>query len=196
MAAPAGRPHVLSASLNRGTLGAVFQAYESYLQAAYLESETRIELLAATDEQVLGRLNRWTHGRVFGPDLEIRWQRDDLTYQVLALFEGDTLMPRGTLTVTPITQWDASPIHARLDDAARERTIRLLGVNVAALPPDHPLYDRAGGAWVSDQAGRLLRYPVRDPLATRVGLRCLDYLHHGSPVLTRLCALVPIDQGP
>lgn len=199
MTAPAGpppRPRILVATLSMGALDAVLRAYAAYLPLVYLESETRIELLAASAPLFLDRLSRWTHGRAFGPTLEVRWTRDDLTCSALALFEGDALIPRGDLPTAPITQWEASPLHARIDPAPRERTIILLGVNVAALSPDHALYDPAGGAWMSERAGRLLRYPVRDPLTPRVGLRCLDYTVHGYPALTRLCELVPLPLLP
>lgn len=174
------RPRLLTHSFTLDGLHALLRTHAADLPTVYVESETRIELLTLSD--ALARLGSWTYGRAFGATLEIRWQREDLQIEAHALFEAEQTF----------AGWVDSPLSARLDAQPRSRTVMLLGRNVAALPVHDPLHDAAGGAWVSDQAGRLLRYPVRDAdqKAERVRLTCLDYTVDGYTVLTRLCAIV------
>lgn len=158
----------------------VLERHAERLPYLYLESETRVLLVRLTD-YLAGKLPdvRWQVGRAFGPDLEMRWRRDDLSLEAQWLCEDESAPPG----------WTPSDWNVRLDATAQARNVLLAGVNTLTLPPDHALANAApnGGLWLSDSIGAPLRYPVSDPRAERVVLRCLDYTVGGIVVLTRLC---------
>jgi hypothetical protein len=172
-------PQVLLHTLDRDGFAALLSHQASFLKYAYCESETRVELTYFQPH--LAELPDWTAGRAFGAKLELRWQRDDLHYELQALIE-DHLSGFGG--------WQHAPINARLDATARERFVKLGGINVDKLPIDHVLYDPKGGAWADARSARLLRYPTGDAHAERLRLRCLDYTIAGYTILTRMVEIV------
>jgi hypothetical protein len=175
----ASSPQIFLNTLDREGFAAALTTHANLLKYAYCEAETRTDLLYYQPHQAT--FPDWAQGRAFGAKLELRWRRDDLQYEVQALCE-DHLPGLGG--------WQHAPMNARLDAAPRERLIRLAGVNVSTLPPNHALYDAKGGAWVDPRLPRLLAYPTEDKLAERLRLRCLDYTVMGYTVLTRMVELV------
>ncbi len=180
-------PHLVTASLDEPGLRQTLSTFNPHLETIYLESETRIVLAPLAD--FLGpRITlppvRWLAGRAFGPALEIRWRLEGDLFEATALTESDQA------GMYPAT-WQESQWNALLDPVTRPRDVLLVGVNSAALPPDHVLYNAqpGGGLWIDTRIPRPLSYPVPDPEAARVVLHCLDYLSRGLVVLTRLCAL-------
>ncbi len=182
-------PCVLLATLDEAGLERALTSVAGDLRFVYLESETET-LIAPFSDYGAGRLPalRWTVGRAFGPTLEVRWRRDDLNYDAQALSEGD---------IAPLA-WTTSAWDAQLDPLTRARDVLLAGVNTLTLPVDHVLAKAApdGGMWFSESIARPLRYPVSDPRADRVTLRCVDYLAGRLVVLTRLVDLVPYAPSP
>jgi hypothetical protein len=169
----------------------VLEGYTSQFTLGYLESETRIELLHATDSLIQLRFPRWSHGRLFGDSLEIRWRRDDL------IFEASLLTESAELASSALKAgWTAPPLDAELDPSPLTRTLLLIGVNVATLPTRDPRYDPKGGVWVSDRIARLLRYPIPPDLALakRLGLVVIDYTYRGYPVITRGQRIVAVNE--
>lgn len=171
------KPRVLLAALNAPDLRLTLQAASSELPYVYLESETRVVLMLLAAYLEDNAQTYWTQGRAFGPELEIRWRRDDLSFDVQSLCEDDRALPGWT------------PSDWKLDTDAQPRDVLLAGLNVAALPKDHPLFSTQGGVWIAESIARPLLYPIRDRYATRVVLRCLDYRSGGRVVITRLCDL-------
>ena len=177
-------PHVVMSTLDESTLRRTLGEFSAALTTIYLESETRVVLAPLTDflgPRILLPPVRWLTGRAFGPTLEIRWHLDGDQFAAVALTENGPLPEN----------WQDSPWNKLLDPDTRPRDVLLVGVNSIALPRDHALYNAQpqGGLWIDTRIARPLNYPVSDPKARRVVLRCVDYLSHGLVVLTRLCAL-------
>ncbi len=165
------------AALNAADLLLTLHSMSSELPYVYLESETRVSLVPLAAYLESDAQPFWIQGRAFGPKLEIRWRRDDLTLDVQSLCEDDRVLPGWT------------PSDWKLDAEAQPRDVLLAGINVAALPKDHVLFSPQGGLWVAESIARPLLYPIRDAYAARVVLRCLDYRSAGKVVITRLCDL-------
>lgn len=192
-------PRIVTAALDEAALRQTLADYRAYLIAVYLESETRVVLAPLAD--FLGpRITlppvRWLAGRAFGPALEIRWTLDGTLFEAVALSESDTGPAASQPDTSSPPRWLESAWAARLDPQTRTRTVLLAGLNAASLPADHVLYNAQpqGGLWVETRIPRPLRYPLVDPLARRVALRCVDYLWRGLVVLTRLADFVPFSQ--
>ncbi len=180
-------PRVMLAAPTSDELRRVLGDNAGRLPFIYLESDTRV-ILARLADYLKGALpaSRWSVGRAFGAALEIRWRRDDLSLDAQALCEDESAPPG----------WTPSPWNTQLDAVVHPRNVLLAGVNALNLPPDHVLAQSAreadtGGLWVSESIVRPLYYPVSDPRAERVMLRCVDYLSGGMVVLSRLCDVVP-----
>lgn len=178
------------ATLDSSRLSGVLSAHAASLRYVYLESETRVVLVPFTD--YLHRPSslpnaRWAVGRAFGIDLEIRWRQEDLIVEAQSLSENGSA-PLG---------WMPSDWNSQFDPNPQPRRVLLTGINSTRLPPDHVLYNARpeGGLWVSPSVARPLVYPVSDPRAVRVALRCLDYSVNSIVVMTRLVDLVPYDEG-
>jgi hypothetical protein len=177
-------PRVVTATLDEAALRRVLTEFNASLTTIYLESETRIVLAPLTDflgPKITLPPVRWLSGRAFGPTIEIRWQLQDDQLQAAALTENSK---------TP-SDWQDSGWNALLDAAVRSRDVLLVGTNSLALPRDHILYKAQpqGGLWIETRIPRPLHYPVSDPKAERVVLRCIDYLARGLVVLTRAVEL-------
>ncbi len=110
------RPQIALGALDWNSLFLVIESFSLRLKYAYLESETDISLCTFAEFMAPGgekRRERWTHGRVFGPTLEIRWRNEDLLVEAELLAEED-LVPPG---------WTNCPWNDRLDPDVEQCTI-------------------------------------------------------------------------
>ncbi len=126
----------------------------------------------------------WTHGRAFGPTLEVRWShRRDGQVDLLLLTEGEPC-PQGWES-TPVAE-DEGPLDV---DMAEESTVLLVGTHRRHLASSH----RKAGQdvpheWIETRIPRPLVYPLPEtPEPARwVQLRVKVYRAAGRPVLTRM----------
>jgi len=164
---------------------------EMALPYAYAESEADI-VLTTMDEllngvQLLFRpanprgsnpvipFEGWTHGRAFGRDAELRWDKDGTRYCLLLLTEGG---------VSPA--W--TPLREDFDREWQDRRVMLLGTRTADLDAGHALRSADVTARIETRYPRPLVYPVGDDVA-QVYVRCRDYSVCSVVVLTRLMSV-------
>ncbi|MGD9101344.1 MAG: hypothetical protein PVF45_12765 [Anaerolineae bacterium] len=159
-------------------LAAALEAFEDDFEYLYFESEATIELLAYRPPDPA-----WTHGRAFGPRLEVRWQRAGDRFDLLLLTETAISLPPGW---EAISQGDDFIPHP--DSADTSAHVMLWGTHVSQLEQPHHLAGGEGDVWIETRIPRPLRYPV--PGSPKwVRARAVVYRCQGRPVLTRLASL-------
>jgi hypothetical protein len=150
-------------------------AFKDKLKYLYFESEATIELMDYRPPEPA-----WTHGRAFGPELEVRWQRVRDGFELLLLSE-QLPQPPGWEPVaggTPLPPDSADP----------PGQVLLWGTHISQLQQPHHLAGGQGDAWIETRIPRPLEYPVSG--APRwVKARVVVYRCQGRPVLTRLVSL-------
>lgn len=180
-----GAPHLYQRRVAPGDLAAAVDAFEEDLRYLYFESEAEIELVAYASPQPA-----WTHGRAFGPRLEVRWQRAGDGFDLLLLTEADGACPAG---------WEplpaGSPAAPCPDSADPEGQVLLWGTHIGHLERPHRLAGGSEQAWIETRIPRALRYPV-DGAPRWVRARTIVYRCQGQPVLTRLVCLEGEDHEP
>ncbi len=124
------------------------------------------------------KLERWEHGRAFGPDLEIDWWREGEVFRLRALVEGD--LPKGV-------EWSEPEDGAALVAVGVSRSILLYGTHDKKPSPDQP-------TWSEARVPRHMAYPVQFEGSPphQVMLVGQDYARLGVVVLTRLVEVVPL----
>jgi len=126
----------------------------------------------------------WTHGRAFGPTLEVRWSRQrDGQADLLLLTESEPCPKDWTPIPVAI---DERPVEI---DVAEESTVMLVGTHRRHLASTH----RKAGQdvpheWIETRIPRPLVYPLDEtPEPERwARLRVIVYRAAGRPVLTRM----------
>jgi hypothetical protein len=159
-------------------LAVAVDAFKSELQYLYFESEATIEVTPYQSPDAA-----WVHGRAFGSELEVRWQRVADGFDLLLLTETDISLPPG---------WEALPKDDGLlpnpDSADSGRQVMLWGTHISQLEQPHHLAGGEGDVWIETRIPRPLRYPVGgSPKWVRA--RVVVYRCQGRPVLTRLVSL-------
>lgn len=155
-------------------LAAELAPFAEELKYAYVERMEDVALVYFEDLEDVGR---WSQGRAFGPDLEIRWERDGDGYELLSLTEREDLSPSGG-------DWQA--VEAGID-GLEERAVLLWGTHRHHLPSTHRQYsesEEVPDEWIETRIPRPLRYPVEGGPA-HVRIAALDYQRQGVTVLTR-----------
>ena len=124
-------------------------------------------------------LERWTYGRAFGEEAELRWQKSEDGYEVRAIAVGDA--PAGIdWKVEPCDDWDERP---------GEQPLLLVGERDRDRPSPQP-------TWSEARIPRYLTYPVEAPAqATRVALVQRVYRRNGVVVTTRLLRVEEVPDG-
>jgi len=126
-------------------------------------------------------LERWEHGRAFGPQMEVDWWREGETFRLRALSESK--LPEGVNWQEP----DNGPASVAM---GAPRAMMLHGTHDEKSPSDRP-------TWSEARVPRHLAYPVQvgSPPPERVTLLGQDYARRGVVVLTRLVGVVPWDKS-
>lgn len=127
-------------------------------------------------------LARWEEGRAFGPDLEVDWWREEDAYRLRALLEdGDGPKAKGV-------SWSEASEEQLI--AKGERYVVLHGTR-----------DESSGnppSWSEARVPRPLAHPYEpeadEALPERIAMRCEDYARNSIVTLTRLIAVVPVDE--
>ncbi|MBN2390314.1 MAG: hypothetical protein JXR84_06310 [Anaerolineae bacterium] len=164
------------------TLAQNKQTAPSYV---YFESEAAIEMLPyqlpAPD---------WTHGRAFGAQCEVRWDKQDTGYELLLLTESALTLPEPWRCVTAA---EGVP----LPDKAVADQMLLWGTHISRLKYPHHLAEGEGNAWIETRIPRPLRYPVDDaPPPEQVKARVMRYYCRERLLLTRMIAVEGEYDGP
>jgi hypothetical protein len=126
----------------------------------------------------------WTHGRAFGPALEVRWsRRRDGQVDLLLLTESEPC-PQGWIPIS--LDEDGRPVEMRADE---ESPVMLVGRHRSQLASTH----RKAGEdvpheWIETRIPRPLKYPVPEMPKPRpwAQLQVVVYRVAGQPVLARL----------
>ncbi|MGQ9626630.1 MAG: hypothetical protein ACUVV0_06970 [Anaerolineae bacterium] len=139
-------------------LAATLAPFDGELKYAYVESMAEAELVRYGEWGDYG-LAFWTLGRAFGPELEIRWEREGGDYNLLLLSEKEDFAPEGWRKVE----------EAEVDE---ERKIFLWGT-----------YRQRERKWIETRIPRPLRYPVEGN--GRVCILACDYIKDGMTIMTR-----------
>lgn len=127
-------------------------------------------------------LGRWEHGRAFGPDLEIGWWREGVTFRLRALSGGDA---------PDSVDWTEPEGKATLVAVGGPRSMVLYGTHDKRLSAGRP-------TWSEARVPRHLAYPVKlegSQPPQRVALLGQDYARGGIVVLTRLVGVVAFGEG-
>jgi len=126
-------------------------------------------------------LERWEHGRAFGPDLEIDWWREGETFRLRGLSES--ALPE-EITWTEPNGSSPPTVVGTL------RVMTLYGIHDKASSPERP-------TWSEARVPRYLAYPIQcdDQPPQRVTLLGQDYARRGVVVMTRLVGVVPWDKN-
>ncbi|RME69894.1 MAG: hypothetical protein D6784_17630 [Chloroflexi bacterium] len=149
----------------------ILQTYADRLAWLYTESEAGVELTAYRSPEA-----GLTHGRAFGPKLEIRWEQTASGFDLLLLTEIP-LNPAG---------WQVLLDPGSLE--AEESTILLWGTHIRHLEHPHYLAGKTGEAWIETRLPRPLKYPVAgSPRWVKAGV--VIYRQAGRPILTRLAGV-------
>jgi hypothetical protein len=172
-------PHLYQRRVSPDALANVVDALEREVEYLYLESETTIDLVRyphALD-------STWTHGRAFGPRLEVRWQKAGDEFDLLLLTEAE---------LETLDGWQAverdGPVVPFPDSADPPGQVMLWGTHVSHLQQPHRLAGGKTNAWIETRIPRALEYPI--PGTPRwVKARVIVYRLRGQPVLTRLAGL-------
>jgi hypothetical protein len=124
------------------------------------------------------KLERWEHGRAFGPEIEIDWWREGEVFRLRALSNSDLPGP---------VEWLELEEEATLAAVGGPRLVLLHGSYDTGSAPTRP-------TWSEARVPRHLAYPVQfGGLAPqRVALLGQDYARQGIVVLTRLIEVVPV----
>jgi hypothetical protein len=179
------RPRLYQRRVPSTILRDAVEVFRDDVDYLYLESETTIELI---DYQTPDPI--WTHGRAFGPKLEVRWQQAGDCFDLLLLTEADIQLPKG---------WQAVPQNDKVlphpDSADPPGQILLWGTHVSRLERPHHLAGGEGNVWIETRIPRPLKYPVSGA-PPRVCARVIVYRYQGRPVLTRLVCLEGEENEP
>jgi len=124
-------------------------------------------------------LARWTHGRVFGPDLELAWWRRGEALQARAILSADQTPPEGIA-------WEPYPTEGWKSQDGDGRVL-LLGECDPEAPADEPL-------WSTERIPRYLQYPIAGE-AQRVALLKRSYRQRGVVVAWRLLGIEKVSHG-
>jgi len=153
------------------------QTYKTQLAvsgaAVYVERPNWVDLLAPTEVDV----SQWSEGRVFCPDLELRWTAAEEGYHLHLLTEQPNLAPGDG--------WRQVELAA---NQINDRMILLWGTHRRALPSSHRLYTKASeipDEWIETRLPRPLEYPV-DGQPSWVRIQVRDYQRDHITLLTRL----------
>ncbi len=171
------RPHLYYHQVSAAQLPQMLDDLKSHLSYLYWESESAIELV---EYQTVDAA--WSHGRAFGPELEVRWQAAGNGFDLLLLTESDLTLPEGWRSVEAD---DALPIP---DTADPQGYAMLWGTHLSQLQRPHRLAGEDGDAWIETRIPRMLRYPVNGK-PKWVRAQVIVYRSAGRPVLTRLAGL-------
>lgn len=163
--------------LNRG--GALHFIYAEEPAAIYLESYRQ-------------PVPHWTHGRAFGPDLEVRWTRRRAGQVDLALLTESPLPEREQKDAG----WQPIPLLADGAPATLDAQVEDGGVMLLGVSRRHEKSPRGGdpsapNEWTDSRVPHPLVYPVRaeDPPQRWVRLKTKTYRANGCPLLTRMLGM-------
>ena len=164
-------------------LAATVEAFRDRLQYLYFESESAIELLPYRSPDA-----SWSHGRAFGAELEVRWDRAKDGFDLLLLTEKPWPSLPG---------WEPLPGsgHVPIPDSAAPGQILLWGTHISALEHPHRLAGDTGNASIETRIPRPLAYPL-SATSRRVRARVMVYRCRERPILTRLVAVEGDDDEP
>lgn len=171
------RPSLYCRRVAPGELAAALKVFESSLRYLYFESETTIDLLAYRPPDPA-----WTHGRAFGAEMEVRWQRVGASFDLLLMTERELPLPDGWVGLE-----DASQLPCP-DSADPPGQILLWGTHISHLDTSHYLASKGGNAWIETRIPRSLHYPL-DGTPRWVKANVIVYRCQGRPVLTRMVGL-------
>lgn len=115
-----------------------------------------------------GAPERWTHGRAFGPDLELRWEQRQDGFEVRVITNG--CAPPDGLSLAEV------PFNLTADED--EQQLLLIGERDRDRPSDRP-------TWSAARIPCYLAYPADDS-AARVALAQRVYRQNGQVIATRL----------
>ncbi|MEJ5312388.1 MAG: hypothetical protein WHX52_21700 [Anaerolineae bacterium] len=122
-------------------------------------------------------LERWEHGRAFGPEMEVDWWREGKTFRLRVLSESQ--LPAGVVWTEPDGE---APVAQ-----GTPRPMLLYGSHDDKSPQERP-------TWSETRIPRHLAHPISsDKPPRRVALLGQDYARAGAVVITRLIAVVPGD---
>jgi len=182
------RPHLYHRFVAPEELAATLEALRAtyVLDYLYWESEATIELTAYRTPDPA-----WSHGRAFGPSLEVRWQRTGEGFEMLLLTERPLPLPQGWQPLPEATaggQGEADTPFPYPDSVDSPAQVLLWGTHIRHLQHPHRLAGGEGDVWIETRIPRPLRYPVRGA-PPWVKARVITYRYRGRPVLTRLVSL-------
>jgi hypothetical protein len=165
--------------VSAGGLADAVGAFKEDLKYLYFESEATIDLVAYPEKFSPA----WTHGRAFGPKLEVRWQRVGDGFDLLLLTETDLDLPSVWQAIS-----ENEDVTPHPDSADPPSQVLLWGTHISQLERPHRLAGRQGEAWIETRIPRPLIYPVQG--APRwVKAEVIVYRYRGRPLLTRLVSL-------
>ena len=144
------------------------------LRWAYVARLDRAEMVTCAPDLP----DKWTQGRAFGPNAEVRWRKVGAnSYRLAVLSEDRALVPCG----------DGWQPAAQEIDGVRKRKILLWG-ELSRRPP-------RSADWREVRIPHPLEYPIPDPdpAKPRVAIGGWDYLVGGVVVATRWAMLYPTD---
>lgn len=137
----------------------------------------------------------WTHGRAFGPNLEVRWTRRRDGQVDLALLTESPLSEREQNK----TGWQPIPLLAHLstdppaslDAQVDDGWVMQLGVSRRHEKSPHGRDPNAPNEWTDNRVPRPIVYPLDagDPPRRWVRLQVKTYRANGCPLLTRMVGM-------
>jgi hypothetical protein len=159
--------------------GLVSALRDPRLRWVYAERTADIVLIGR-DDLLDGSLplERWTHGRAFGPELELAWWRSGDQLQARAVVTKDE--PPGGI------DWEPHAIQDWEPQTQRGQATLLLGERDPDVPGDDP-------KWSEARIPHYLEYPVAGS-AARVTLVRQTYRHRGVIVAWRLVEVRGVSQ--
>lgn len=170
-------PQLFSCRMPVNSLQGILNTFQARLKYLYLESEATIDLIAYAPFQ-----SSWTHGRAFGEDMELRWDRDEQFYDLLLLTES-------SLSLT--SEWQPVAVDLSVEPGQ----VLLWGTHVSHLDQHHRLAETEGNAWIETRIPRALTYPVAGS-PRWVKANVIIYRQQGQPCLTRLVSLEGEEHEP
>lgn len=176
-----GRPYLFQCHVPPEALSGAVEAFKGRLTYLYFESESTIDLQAYRPPDP-----SWTHGRAFGPELEVRWDKTAEGFDLLLLTE---------MELEPSAGWERVTAPLPVPDVAVSSQIVLWGTHVSKLRYPHRLAGGTDSAWIETRIPRPLDYPVAGT-PTRVRASVMVYQSQGKPLLTRLVAVEGDEDEP
>jgi hypothetical protein len=171
------RPRLYTRHVSGDQLATAIEVFRDQLEYLYNESEAAIDLTTYHFPDVT-----CIHGRAFGLQLEVRWQRVRNGFDLLLLTETD-LKAEGWQSIAE--DQDTLPVPDSIDPSGQ---VVLWGTHISRLRYPHRLAGTQGNAWIETRIPRHLQYPVQGQ-PQWVKARIIVYRCQGRPVLTRLVEL-------